>query len=68
MKRRLGVDATGGPWGATIAGADGHDPKLLAATLEGIAGQRPEPPEETPPHLRLGKGDDTPTGHEAVAA
>jgi hypothetical protein len=33
VKRRLVVEATGGPRGATSAGANVHDTKLLAATL-----------------------------------
>jgi len=62
------VEAAGGPLGAAIAGANSHDPKLLAATLEAIVVERPQPTGERPQHLRLDKGDDNPTGHEAVAA
>jgi putative transposase len=61
------VEATGGPLGATIAGANVHDTKLLAATLEAIVVERPQPTEERPQHLCLDKGDDHPTGHETVA-
>jgi putative transposase len=67
VKRSRVVDATGGPLGATIAGANVHDTKLLAATLEAIVVERPQPPVERPQHLCLDKGDDNPTGHEAVA-
>ncbi len=67
MKRSLVVEATGGPLGATIAGANVHDTKLLAATLEAIVVERPLPTEEKPQHLCLDKGDDNPTGHETVA-
>ena len=67
MKRRLVVEATGGPLGATIAGANVHDTKLLAATLEAIVVERPQPTEERPPHLCLDKGDDQPTGYDTVA-
>ena len=67
MKRRLVVDATGGPLGATIAGANVHDPKWLAATLEAMVVERPQPTAEEPPPLCLDKGDDHPTGHETVA-
>jgi putative transposase len=67
VKRRLVVEATGGPLGATIAGANVHDTKLLAATLEAIVVERPLPTGEKPQHLCLGKGDDKPTGHETVA-
>jgi putative transposase len=62
------VEATGGPLGATIAGANVHATKLLAATLEAIVVDRPLPTEERPQHLCLDKGDDNPTGHEIVAA
>jgi putative transposase len=68
VKRRLVVDATGGPLGATIAGANVHDTKLVAATLEAIVVERPPPTAEEPQHLCLDKGDDHPTGHETVAA
>src|SRR5688500_5766716 len=36
VKRSLVVEADGGPLGATIAGANVHDTKLLAATLEAV--------------------------------
>jgi putative transposase len=52
--------------GATIAGANVHDTKLLAATLESIVVQRPQPTAERPQHLCLDQGDDNPTGHETV--
>lgn len=68
MKRSLVVEATGGPLGATIAGANVHDTKLLAATLEAIVVDRPLPTEEMPQHLCLDKGYDNPTGHETVVA
>jgi putative transposase len=67
VKRSLVVEATGGPLGATIAGANVHDTKLLAATLEAIVVERPLPTEEKPQHLCLDKGYDNPTGHETVA-
>jgi putative transposase len=68
VKRSLVVEATGGPLGATIAGANVHATKLLAATLEAIVVERPQPTAEQPQHLCLDKGDDHPTGHESVAA
>lgn len=67
MKRSLVVDARGGPLGATIAGANVHDTKLLATTLEAIVMERPQPTAEQPQHLCLDKGYDNPTGHETVA-
>jgi len=54
--------------GATIAGANVHDTKLLAATLEAIVVARPQPSQERPQPLCLDKGYDNPTGHETVAA
>ena len=62
------MEATGGPLGAMIAGANVHDTKLLAATLAAIVADRPPPTAEMPQHLCLDKGDDHPTGHETVAA
>jgi putative transposase len=68
VKRSLVVEATGGPLGATIAGANVHDTKLLATTIEAIVVDRPQPTAERPQHLCLDKGYDNPTGHETVAA
>ena len=48
------VEADGGPLGAAIAGANVHDTKLLAATLESIVVERPQPTAATPQHLCLG--------------
>jgi hypothetical protein len=67
VKRRLLVAAAGGPRGATLAGANGHDPKRWAATLEAIVVERPQPTAEGPQHLGLDQGDDQPTGPETVA-
>ena len=66
MKRSLLVEAGGGPLAAVIAGANVHDTKLLAATLDAIVVERPEPTEDSPQHLCLDKGYDNPTGEEAV--
>jgi putative transposase len=68
VKRSLVVEAAGGPLGATIAGANVHDTKLLAATLEALVVERPQPTEERPQPLCLDKGDDNPTGHDTVVA
>jgi putative transposase len=62
------VEATGGPLGATIAGANVHDTTLLAATLEALVGERPQPTVQQPQHLCLDKGDDNPTGHGTATA
>lgn len=61
------VEATGGPLGATIAGANIHDTKLLAATLAAIVVERPQPTAQEPQPLCLDQGDDNPTGRETVA-
>jgi putative transposase len=68
VKRSLLVEAGGGPLGVAMAGANVHDTKLLAATLESIVVERPQPTAERPQHLCLDKGYDNPTGHETVAA
>jgi putative transposase len=68
VERSLALEATGGPLGATIAGANVHDAKLLAATLEAMVVERPQPTAEQPQHLWLDKGDDHPPGHETAAA
>ncbi len=62
------VEAEGGPLGVAIAGANGHEPKLLAATLESVVVERPQPTAARPQPLCLAKGDDHPTGHDTVAA
>ena len=67
-KRSVIVDRDGGPLGAVIAGANVHDTKLLAETIESIVVERPEPTEESPQNLCLDKGYDNPTGHEAASA
>jgi putative transposase len=66
VKRSLVVDAEGGPLGIAIAGANVHDTKLLAKTLEAIVVERPEPTAAAPQHLCLDKGYDNPTGHQAA--
>lgn len=51
-----------------IAGANVHDTKLLAETIESIVVERPEPTEGDPQNLCLDKGYDNPTGHEGAEA
>ena len=51
-----------------VAGANVHDTKLLAVTLDNIVVERPEGGDEGLQHLCLDKGYDNPTGHLAVAA
>lgn len=61
------VEENGGPLGATIAGANVHDTKLLERTIEAIVVERPEPTPTNPQHLCLDKGYDNPTGRQAAA-
>jgi putative transposase len=67
VKRSLLVEAEGGPLAAVVAGANVHDTKLLAQTLEAVVVERPEPTTKSPQHLCLDKGYDNPTGKQAVA-
>lgn len=67
VKRSLLVDAEGGPLAAVVAGANVHDTKLLATTLEAVVVERPGPHQEAPQHLCLDKGYDNPTGEKVVA-
>jgi putative transposase len=64
VKRSLLSDGAGIPLAAAAAGANRHDMKLLAATLDGIAVARPAPAPEDPQHLCLDAGYD----YEAVRA
>jgi putative transposase len=49
-----------------VAGANVHDTKLLAATLDAIVVERPPPTPEHVQHLCLDKGYANPTGEAAV--
>ena len=53
--------------GIVVAGANVHDTKLLAATLDAVVVERPRPTEPSPQHLCLDKAYDNPTGAETVA-
>ena len=68
MKRSLLVEAAGGPLAVVSAGANVHDPKLLAATLDALVVARPRSTPERPQHLCLDLGYDHPTGASAVAS
>lgn len=68
VKHSILVEADGGPLAVVIAGANVHDTKLLAATLDAVVVARPRPTVATPQHLCLDKAYDNPTGHKAVAA
>jgi putative transposase len=56
VKRSVLVDGRGVPLAAAVDGANVHDQKLLAATLDGIAVMRPEVEPYRPQHLCLDKG------------
>lgn len=66
VKRSLLVEGGGGPLAAVVDGANVHDAKLLARTLEAIVVERPKPTPDAPQHLCLDKGYDNPTGRQAV--
>lgn len=67
MKRSLLVEADGGPLSVVVAGANVRDDKLLAATLDAVVVERPEPTdEEAPQHLCLDKGYDNRPTREIV--
>src|SRR5918999_323973 len=57
-KRSLLTEGQGIPIAVVVAGANRHDMKLLAATLEAVVIERPEPTDETPQHLCADKGYD----------
>jgi putative transposase len=65
-KKSVLVDGQGGPLGATIAGANVLERKLLRATIEAIVVERPEPTAADPQHLSLDGGYDNPTGRAAA--
>ncbi len=64
-KKSLLTDGEGGPLGVVIAGANVVEQKLLAATIEAIVVERPDPSEERQ-NLCLDKGYDNPNGEGAA--
>jgi putative transposase len=66
-KKSAVTDGDGGPLGVVIAGANTVDQQLLAATIEAIVVERPDPT-EVEQNLCLDKGFDNPVGREAAAA
>jgi putative transposase len=66
-KKSVIVEQGGGPLGVAIDGANVHDTKLLAATIEAVVIERPDPAEVLQ-HLCLDKAYDNPTGEAACAA
>ena len=67
-KKSLVTDGDGGPLGVVIAGANVLERRLLAATIESIVVERPEPTKDEPQHMPLDKGYDNPTGEGAATA
>lgn len=59
------VEGDGGPLAICIAGANVHDTKLLADTLDAVVIERPQPHEQEQNRC-LDKGYDNPTGHQAA--
>jgi hypothetical protein len=66
VKRSILVEGDGGPLAVAVAGANVPDAQLLAATLDAVIVERPEPDEDYPQHVCLDKGSDNPTGWEAT--
>jgi putative transposase len=64
-KKSVIVEQHGGPLGVAIDGANVHDTKLLAATIEAVVVERPA---EVAQHLCLDKAYDNPTGEAACEA
>ena len=52
------TEGQGIPIAVVVAGANRHDMKLLADTLDAVVVERPEPTEAAPQHVCLDKGDD----------
>ena len=65
-KKSVLVDEEGGPLAAVIDGANVHDTKLLAATINAVVIPRPDPANLSQ-NLCLDKGYDNPTGEAACA-
>lgn len=55
-KRSLLVEGRGLPLAIEVGAAQRHDVRLLAATLDGVVIEQPEPSDEQPQHLCLDKG------------
>ena len=66
-KKSLIVERSGGPLGLELAGANVHDTKLLAGTIEAIVVERPDSL-QVEQHLCLDKAYDNPSGRAAAVA
>jgi putative transposase len=62
VKRSLLVEKDGGPLAVVIAGANIPNVQLLAATIDAVVVEGPEPEPDWPQHLCLDKGYDNSTG------
>ena len=65
MKKSLLVEADGGPLAIEIAGANVPDAQLLAASIEAVVLERPEPEPDFQQHLALDKAYDNDVGYLA---
>src|ERR687896_41250 len=65
-KRSLLTEGKGIPIAVVVAGANRHDMKLLADTLEALVVERPEPSDEAPQHLCADKAYDYPACHQGA--
>jgi putative transposase len=68
VKRSMLTDGAGIPLAVAVDGANRHDMKLLAATLDGLVVARPEPTAAAPQHLCLDKGYDYGAVRDEAAA
>ena len=66
-KRSVICDQQGCALGAAIAGANVHDTKMLAQTIEAIVVERPKPTKKEPQHLCLDAGYNNPTGRTTAS-
>ncbi|WP_428941015.1 IS5 family transposase [Fontivita pretiosa] len=67
-KRSVLTEADGGPLAVVVAGANVHDAKLLAETIEAVVVEQPGPEQVPEQHLCLDKGYDNPSGQSAAEA
>ncbi len=67
-KRCLLTDARGAPLALSVAGANRHDMKLTAATLDNLVLPRPQPTPKARQHLSLDKGFDYQEVREVLEA
>lgn len=63
-KRSVLTEGKGIPMAIVVGGANRHDMKLLAKTLDAVVVERPEPTPDNPQHLNADKGYDFAKCHE----